>query len=167
MEALMPYAAVKLAETPATSEFRLRDSLRHILPDSPLRILLVEDDFSDIMLTEIALDATHVDYELHTLGNGADVIPYLRGQRKYQGEPNPDILMLDLSLPSKDGFEILAELSINAERYRNLPIIILTGDTHCAFLKTSYDLNIAEYLTKPCTSEKIERAIIAINKHKK
>lgn len=135
------------------------------IPD-PMHILLAEDDASDIMLTEGALNDANVDYELHTLGNGADVLPYLRGQGKYCDDPKPQLLMLDLSMPGKDGFEVLAELSAKPERFSDLPIIILTGDKHCAFLKNSYNLNIVAYLTKPCSAEKIQRAFAVIRKTK-
>lgn len=129
---------------------------------NPFNILLVEDDASDVMLAEIALDATQLDYELHTLPNGSEVLSYLCGRGKYGDKPRPDVMMLDLSLPTKDGFEVLAELSENPQRHGNLPIVILTGDTHSAFLRASYGLNIAAYVIKPCSASKIRDAMLRV-----
>jgi CheY-like chemotaxis protein len=133
-----------------------------IAATTPIHILLAEDDASDVMLTESALDAAAPDCYLHTLRNGADVLPYLSGQGKYRGQPRADMLMLDLSLPGKDGFEVLAELAARSERYGDLPIVILTGDRQCAFLSGSCELNIAAYLTKPCSPEKMQQVMTAI-----
>lgn len=125
----------------------------------PLDILLIEDNDSDILLTEIVLDATKIDYALHIVKSGADVLPYLRRRGRFGKAQHPDIMLLDLSLPEKDGFEVLAELASHAQKFAGIPIVILTGDSHCAFLKRSYDLNIAAYVTKPCSTEKIRAAL--------
>ena len=126
---------------------------------APVDILLVEDEDSDVMLTEISLLSARVKYNLHRLSSGRDVIPYLFSAGKYQNAKKPAILMLDLSLPDKDGFEILAELAAMPERIKKLPIIILTADSHSMFLKHSYNLNIVAYLSKPCTAEKMRAAV--------
>jgi len=130
---------------------------------TPLNILLVEDDASDVMLAEISLDAAKLNFNLFTLNNGAGVLPYLQQKGHYSYMPRPDVLMLDLSLPNKDGFEILAELA-ETKCYSQLPIVILTGDKHCSFLKDSYDLNIVAYLTKPCSADKIRGAMMERNR---
>jgi CheY-like chemotaxis protein len=130
--------------------------------DSPLGILLVEDEASDALLAEAALDDADLDYEMRTLQDGQEVLPYLYRQGKYRDERRPDIMFLDLSLPTKDGFEVLADLAEQPGRFGDLPIVILTGDTHCAFLKQSYGLKIAAFLAKPCTAEKINAAMAAI-----
>lgn len=127
----------------------------------PMNILLVEDDASDVMLAEIALEAARLEYDLFTLADGAEVMPYISKHGKYRDEPRPDMVMLDLSLPRMDGFEVLAQLASQRRRFGDLPIIILTGDTHSAFLKSSYGLNIAAYLTKPCSAKKMREAVAA------
>jgi len=128
----------------------------------PLDILLVEDEASDARLTEAALCEADIEYEMHRLRDGCEVLPFLSRLGKYQGERTPDIMFLDLSLPAKDGFEVLSDLAGQPGRFSDLPIIILTGDEHCAFLKRSYGLYIAEYMTKPCTAKKLRAAIAAI-----
>jgi len=131
----------------------------------PLDILLVEDEASDALLTEHALMDARVECTLHVLEDGQWVLPYLRRQGQYRRERTPDLLLLDLSLPGKDGFELLADLAEQSATFRDLPIVILTGDTHCAFLRRSYGLNIAAYLIKPCTPAKINAALGAIRRH--
>ncbi len=133
--------------------------------DSPLDILLVEDDASDRMLIEMSLDDAHVKYAMHALKDGQAVLPYLHRKGKYCDEGIPDIMFLDLSLPTKDGFEVLADLAEHSAYFSDLPIVILTGDTRCAFLTHSYGLKVAAYITKPCTPEKISAALAAIQRH--
>lgn len=156
-------AVVETMDTPAETGICALAS--HSSTTDPIHILLAEDEESDVMLTETALDDAHIDYDLHTVNNGAEILPYLRGQGAYCNMPAPEVLMLDLSMPGKDGFEVLAEMSEKSERFGDLPIIILTGDTGSAFLKHSYDLNIAAYLTKPCSAQKIQSAFTAIYRH--
>lgn len=159
----MSYAALATADIiHFPDEQRMRSAAACSAASVPIHILLAEVDASDVMLTECALDAANIDYELHTLNAGTQVLPYLQGQGQYCDEPKPQLLVLDLSMPGKDGFEVLADLSAKSERFGNFPIVILTGDKHCAFLKKSYDLNIVAYITKPCTAEKIRNALTAI-----
>lgn len=163
----MSYAALATAEIiDSSAEHKRWKPAPHADTPVPIHILLAEDDESDITLTKYALDGAEIDYELHTLSSGAEVIPYLRGQGRYRDEPKPQLLMLDLSMPGKDGFEILADLSDKPECFGDLPIVILTGDKHSSFLKKSYGLNISAYLTKPCTAEKIQSAFAAIRNTK-
>ena len=166
----MSYAALNVTRAiAAPAEKPIYPRLYNINRSAAIRILLVEDDASDIMLTKIALDAAGMDYNLCTLKNGEEVVPYLRRQLKNRDGHIPDVLLLDLSLPEVDGFEILstlAEMSVISERISTLPIVILTGDTHCAFLKRCYGLNIMEYLTKPCSAEKIHNLMNALRRNK-
>ncbi len=128
----------------------------------PINVLLVEDDDSDVMLAEVALENTDIDYSLRTLNSGVEVLPYLQHEQKYYEGRKPDVMLLDLSLPTMDGFEVLAKLAEQSDSFGDMPIVILTGDTRCAFLKYSYGLNIAAYITKPCSSDKITRALRGI-----
>jgi len=130
----------------------------------PLAILLVEDEASDRVLAKAAFDTAGLACEIQTLQDGREVLPYLQRQGKYSDTCMPDVMFLDLSLPAKDGFEVLADLAEQPTRFGHLPIVILTGDTHCAFLKHSCDLTIAAYVTKPCTAEKISAALADIQR---
>lgn len=157
----MSYTALKnRAIAPKIDEYlNPSDSYKQEVAEAPLQILLVEDEASDVLLAEYSLDLANIEYELHTLRNGSEVMPYLKRQGAFRDEQKPDLLMLDLSLPKQDGFEVLASLAANAGRYRSLPIVILTGDSQCSFLRNTFALNIVAYITKPCTVEKINHLI--------
>ena len=158
----MHYATMDLAQPMPVTNYH---NPAYIEPKPLIDILLVEDNTSDAMLAEISLDETDINYKLHTLKNGAQVVPYLLNQLKARDGHIPDALILDLSLPAVDGFEILStltEIALISESISKLPIIILTGDTHCVFLKRCYGLNIVEYIIKPCSTQKIKAAMKAI-----
>lgn len=131
------------------------------LPFSPIHIVMAEDDASDAMLTRVSLDAMQINYELDTLQSGEKILSYLSVNKKI-----PDVLMLDLSLPAKDGFEVLSELAAKSKRFCELPIIIITGGKKYPFLKRLYGLNIASFITKPCSPEKLSEAFNSITKAK-
>lgn len=152
----MSYSAANMAQ-----------AMPELSQSSVPQILLVEDDASDAMLTEIALDNAEIEYSMRVLKSGSDVLPYLHHERKYYGGRMPDMMLLDLSLPSMDGFEVLAKLAEQQHYFGELPIVILTGDTRCTFLKRSFGLTIAAYLTKPCSPHKIRKVFDAINRTRK
>lgn len=98
--------------------------------------------------------SANLDYEIRTFGDGQDVVPYLLRKGKYHDERTPDIMFLDLSLQKKDGFEVLMEMMEQPGYVRNLPIVILTGDSQCTFLTRSYGLRIAAYVNSPARRKK-------------
>ncbi len=102
--------ATHISAFPAYDKTRPRDPFIGQRRGEKLRILLVEDDASDALLTAVALDETHIHYDMQALTSGMEVVPYLR-RLGAQGEPMPDLLMLDLSLPVMDGFEVLSQLA--------------------------------------------------------
>ena len=151
------------AETLLLSEKKIPSiPVRHTKPESPFSILLAEDETSDIVLTEIALDESELDYELYTVKNGMEAVSYLRRQASTPEGRMPNMLMLDLSLPNMDGFEVLtqlAELAIHSNRFSDLPIVILTGDSNSTFLKRCYGLHIVAYIVKPCSAKNIHETL--------
>jgi len=155
-------AALMLEEPTQTSSVPVRVHQRSLFPGKPLNILLVEDDPSDKMLTEIALKATKISHRLSTLRDGNDVISYLHGRGKFAGQPRPDVVLLDLSLPHCDGFEVLAEIT-ECPKLQDIPIIILTGFEHYHYIMKVYGLWLPAYVTKPCSSEKLSAALERLN----
>ncbi len=123
----------------------------------PLQILLAEDDDSDVMLTEHALDETYVPHRLVTVKHGGDVLKYLRQEEPFAHQPRPDLVLLDLNLPQQDGFEVLAELTQEAA-FAQIPIIILTGEQHYRHILHSYSLWLSDYVHKPCSPDKLLEA---------
>ncbi len=114
----------------------------------PVNILLVEDNPADVLLTAEALREGGVSHELNVVNNGADAISYVRSRGKYSDSVLPDIIFLDINLPKKNGFEVLAELKEDPELKR-IPVIILTTSSAKQDISKAYDLHANCYIVKP------------------
>jgi CheY-like chemotaxis protein len=114
----------------------------------PIEILLVEDSPGDVRLTIEALKKAKITNRLSVVADGVEAMAYLRKQGRYAGEPRPDVILLDLNLPKKDGREVLAEVKADAELKR-IPVVILTTSGAEEDILRSYDLHANCYITKP------------------
>ena len=114
----------------------------------PIQILLVEDSPGDIRLTREVLRDAKIANELHIVGDGEEAMRFLRRQGAFDGVPRPDLILLDLNLPRKDGREVLAELKEDPDLHL-IPVIVLTTSAAEQDVLRSYDLNAACYITKP------------------
>ena len=114
----------------------------------PVQILLVEDSPGDIRLTREVLRDAKIANELHIVGDGEEAMRFLRRQGVFDGVPRPDLVLLDLNLPRKDGREVLAELKEDPDLHL-IPVIVLTTSAAEQDVLRSYDLNAACYITKP------------------
>jgi len=111
-------------------------------------ILQVEDSQEDVRLTIEALKESGIAYHLNVVEDGVEAIAYLRREGSYRDAVRPDIILLDLNLPRKDGREVLAEIK-NDAKLKRIPVIILTtSNTEMDILK-SYNLEANCFLTKP------------------
>ena len=146
-----PLILAKNADTSTRFAYSMRAKIKR---RTPLHILLVEDDLSDVSLTENALDETYITYALHTVHSGAEALQYLRREDRFTSEPTPDLILLDLSLPHKDGLEVLAELTQETGFVR-IPIIILTGSQKDRHILQSCSLWLSDYMDKPCSPDKL------------
>jgi len=117
-------------------------------PSEPVRILLVEDSPGDIRLTREVLRDARIANELHIVGDGDHAMAFLRREGEYAGMQRPDLILLDLNLPRKDGREVLAELKEDPELHL-IPVIVLTTSAAEQDVLRSYDLKAACYITKP------------------
>jgi chemotaxis family two-component system response regulator Rcp1 len=110
-------------------------------------ILLVEDNLGDVRLTREALkDGKAVD--LHVVREGAQAIAFLRREAKYADAPRPDLVLLDLSLPRRNGREVLAEIK-GDPNLKRIPVVILTASQVEQDILMSYDLHANCYVIKP------------------
>ncbi len=134
--------------------------------EAPFSILLVEDVTSDALLLRLALDATHMPYDLHIINRGDEVLPWLAHERKKGDHALPGVILLDLGLPRMDGFEVLAELATAPLSIRAIPIVILTGYEHFEYVRKSYSLCVPAYVTKPCDAAKIREILLRIRGYK-
>ncbi|MFZ0035472.1 MAG: response regulator [Sedimentisphaerales bacterium] len=124
----------------------------NIPENKPIEILLVEDSPSDTTLTIEALKAGKVSNRLNYVEDGVEAMAYLKRQGKYKNATRPDLIILDLNLPRKDGREVLAELK-NDPALRIIPIIVLTTSHSDQDILRSYELNANCYITKPVDFE--------------
>jgi two-component system, chemotaxis family, response regulator Rcp1 len=114
----------------------------------PIEILLVEDSPSDVALTIEALQAGKIGNNLNRVADGVEAMEYLRQQGRFAKSPRPDLIMLDLNLPKKDGREVLRELKGDPS-LKLIPIIVLTTSRADKDVLQSYELNANCYITKP------------------
>lgn len=110
-------------------------------------ILLVEDNKADIRLIEEALKNSAISYQMVIARDGMDAMAYLRQEGEYAESPRPDLIVLDLNLPKKDGREVLAEIKTDA-KLKRIPVIVLTTSRNEDDVHQSYDLNANCYITK-------------------
>lgn len=114
----------------------------------PIEILLVEDNAADARLTIEALKDSKVNNNLTVLEDGVEAMAYLRREGKYAGAVRPDLILLDLNLPKKDGLEVLAELKGDPD-LKTIPVVIMTVSKADEDILRSYKLQANCYITKP------------------
>ncbi len=114
----------------------------------PIEILLVEDNIGDVRLTIEALKDAKVGNHLSVVADGEKAMKFLRRQGDCAEAPRPDLILLDLNLPKKDGREVLAELKADPE-LRMIPIVVLTTSRAEEDVLRAYDLHANCYITKP------------------
>lgn len=121
-----------------------------------LKILLVEDNEGDVRLVQEALrDGEQLQPELSVVGNGTEALAFLRREGPYGEAPRPDLVLLDLNLPGKDGREVLAEVKKDPE-LRHMPIIVLTSSRAHEDILASQKLHVDGYVPKPFVFEQLQ-----------
>ena len=124
-----------------------------------IEILLVEDNPGDVRLTKEALREAKVRNRLHVAGDGIDALEMLRADG--DGRVRPDIILLDLNLPRKDGREVLADLKSDPE-LRRIPVVVVTSSEAEQDVLRSYDLHANCYITKPVDLEQFLEVVKSI-----
>lgn len=114
----------------------------------PIEILLVEDNLADVRLTEEALHEGKVANVLRVAEDGVVALEMLRREGRFSDLPLPDLVLLDLNLPRRDGREVLAELKKDPA-LRRIPVVVLTTSSEERDIVASYDLHANCYITKP------------------
>jgi len=130
--------------------------------NGPIEILLVEDNPGDVRLTKEALKEGKVYSNLHTVKDGVEAMEFLRRQGKYKDVPRPDIILLDLNLPRKDGREVLEEIKSDNELKR-IPVVVLTTSKAEEDVLRTYNLHANCYVTKPVDLEKFMVVVKSID----
>lgn len=127
----------------------------------PIEILLVEDSPGDVRLTREALTANKIRNTLHVVADGVEALAFLRKQGKHANAPRPNLILLDLSLPKKDGREVLAEIKGNGD-LRRIPVVVLTTSGAEEDILKAYDLNANCYVTKPVNLDSFIKVVKSI-----
>lgn len=114
----------------------------------PIDILLIEDNPGDIDLAREALGMGKLHNALHVVQDGVAAIDFLKKTGKYAASPRPDLIILDLNLPKKDGRQVLAEIKED-EDLKRIPVVILTTSRSEEDILKTYNLHANCYITKP------------------
>jgi chemotaxis family two-component system response regulator Rcp1 len=115
---------------------------------TPIEVLLVEDSPGDVRLTREAFKDAKVHINLHVASDGARAMAFLKREGEYASAPRPDLILLDLNLPKKDGREVLAEIKEDPT-LKTIPVVVLTTSSSEADVLRSYQLHANCYITKP------------------
>jgi len=119
---------------------------------SLIEILLVEDNPGDVRLTREAFKDGKVLNKLSVVEDGVEAMAFLRREGKYTNAPHPDLILLDLNLPKKDGRQVLAEIKVD-QNLKRIPVVILTTSKSEEDILKTYDLHANCYITKPVDLE--------------
>jgi two-component system response regulator len=115
---------------------------------APIEVLLVEDSPGDVRLTREAFKDAKMFISLNVASDGVEAMAFLNREGKYANAPRPDLILLDLNLPKKDGREVLAELK-ESPALKSIPVVILTTSASEADIHESYQHHANCYITKP------------------
>ncbi|MBG1239795.1 response regulator [Nostoc sp. NZL] len=127
----------------------------------PIEVLLVEDNPGDAQLTRIALEESKISINLNVVEDGVEAMAFLRKQEKYARAAHPDIVLLDLNLPRKDGREVLAEIK-GDENLKRIPVVILTTSQAEEDILKAYNLCANCYITKPVDFDQFVKIVQSI-----
>lgn len=127
-----------------------------------LDVLLVEDNPGDIRLTQEAFRAVNSAIRLHVAMDGVEALTFLAQEGAYADAPRPDLILLDLNLPKKDGREVLKHIR-GDDQLSSIPTVILTTSDAAIDINQSYTLQANSYLIKPMQLEKFEGVVRSIN----
>src|SRR5437764_8179787 len=129
-----------------------------------VQILLVEDSPADVELTRQALAEANVVNEVHVVEDGEAAIRFVRRQSPYAGVPRPDVVLLDLNLPKRDGRDVLAELKADPD-LRAIPVVVLTTSGAQVDILDSYRNHASSYIRKPVRLDDFIDAVRAFERY--
>src|SRR2546427_153190 len=129
--------------------------------NSPFTILLAEDNPGDVRLTREALKESKVLVNLSVVGDGEAALAYLRREREYVNAEHPDLILLDLNLPKKDGRQVLAEIKSD-DKLKRIPVVVLTTSRSEEDILKAYDLHVNCYIEKPVNFDQFIKIVKSI-----
>jgi CheY-like chemotaxis protein len=132
------------------------------VPAQPIDVLLIEDDPGDTLMIREAFEENKVRNRLTCVTDGLEAVEYLRREGDHAGAQRPDLILLDLNLPRKDGREVLAEIK-GDDDLRTIPVVVLTTSQAEEDVLRSYKLHANAYVTKPVDFERFIEVVRQID----
>jgi two-component system, chemotaxis family, response regulator Rcp1 len=126
----------------------MKRSIAQKIENRPIDILLVEDNPGDVRLTREALKDAKVLNEIHVARDGVEAMQFVHHEGSFKNAPMPDLILLDLNLPRKDGREVLADIKQNP-KLCHIPVVVLTTSKADEDIVKTYNLHANAYITKP------------------
>ena len=156
------WVSLKRGRVPGSiSPFHTGDEIMTKKSIRPVEILLVEDSPADVLITREAFEQARLVNTLHVVDDGVQALAFLRKEGMYASSPRPDLVLLDLNLPRKNGVEVLAEIKSDPQ-LQSIPIVILTTSHAEQDILSSYNLHANCYIVKPVGFEKFFKAVQSI-----
>ena len=131
-------------------------------PLKPIEILLVEDNPGDVRLAKEALKESKIRNEIHVVEDGLLAMAFLKREGDYAAAVRPDIILLDLNLPGKDGREVLEEIKQDPD-LRRIPVVILTSSSAEIDILKTYNLHANCYVTKPVDFAQFVEVVLSVS----
>jgi CheY-like chemotaxis protein len=131
-------------------------------------VLLVEDDLNDIFLVKRAFKLAQIRDPLHVVTDGQEAINYLRGEGKYadrKAHPLPKLIVMDIKMPRKSGFEVLEWVKGNGVPIRRIPVVIVSASDYPADINRAYELGVNAYMIKPMDFRDVEHLFATITQY--
>lgn len=128
-----------------------------------IEILLVEDNPADVRLTREAFKEGRINNRLSVARDGVEALDYLQRRGQFAGATRPDMILLDLNLPKKDGREVLAEIKVDAQLC-GIPVVVLSTSQNEEDVKSSYDLHANCYISKPVDLDQFINVVHSIER---
>ena len=126
-----------------------------------IQILMVEDNPGDVFLTSEAFKSAKVSNELHVARDGIEAMDFLKRRGKFGSAPRPDMVLLDLNLPGRDGRQVLSEIRADPE-LTDLPVVVLTSSKAEVDVVKAYQLHANCYIVKPVDFESLMQIVASI-----
>jgi two-component system, chemotaxis family, response regulator Rcp1 len=128
---------------------------------NPIEILLVEDNEGDVGLVEEVFEDARIRNIIHVAEDGEEAMQFLNKEKKFDNAPTPDLILLDLNLPGKDGREVLEEIKTD-NTLKSIPVVVLTTSKAEEDIIKSYDLHANSYITKPVDFDQFIKVVKSI-----
>lgn len=128
----------------------------------PVRILLVDDDKGDILLTTKALQSNQLLNHIDVVNSGEEALQFLRQQGQFADAKRPDLVLMDINMPGMTGIETLAEIK-KEDAIKNIPVVMLTTSRSDTDILMSYELQASCFVTKPVDLQELTKVVAAIN----